>query len=134
MRIVGKYKEQAIRLDSLHMGKTYGGFLLGPSERHMECWNGGILKDLEAKECARLFGAHRPTFIIGRDGFDLKKRLPQVYVLAWLSCASTVKNADEDGSHLVIIWFQESDEDPLSKFPELVTALDWESNARDFCY
>jgi len=35
MRVVGKFNGHAIRLDSLHMSETYGGFLLGPSEKRI---------------------------------------------------------------------------------------------------
>lgn len=135
MKTVGKFKEKDIRLVSFHMSETYGGFLLGPSEKRMEECNVNILKDLEGKECGRLFGDGRPTLIAERDSFDLKKRLPSVYVLAWLSCTSIVRDPDENGgSHLILIWFQGQEEDPFAKLASLMSSIDWEKYARDFSY
>jgi hypothetical protein len=134
MQVVGKFKEEDIRLDSLHMSKTYGGFLLGPSEKRMEECNMNILKDLQGEECDRLFGKDRPILIFGKDDFDLKKRLPKVYCFAWLTCSSTVQDPAEHGSHLILIWFQNSEEDPFRKLFTLISSIDWEKHARDFMY
>lgn len=132
MRVVGKFNGHDIRLDSLHMSETYGGFLLGPSEKRMEESNLNILKELEGSKCARLFGDDRPTLIVGIDGFDLKKPLPSVYVLAWLSCGAVIRDTTEDGSHLILIWLQDAVDDPFAKLSAFVSSLDWGKHARDF--
>lgn len=132
MQVVGKFKGKDIRLDSFYMSETYGGFLSGPSESRMAEWNVSILKNLQGRECDRVFGEGRPSFIVGKDDFDLKKRLPEVYCFAWLSCLSTVQNPTEIGSHLILIWFQNSGDDPFSKLSTLVSLIDWEKHAQDF--
>ncbi len=133
MRIVGKFKNEDIRLDSLHMSKTYGGFLLGPSERTMEECNAIILGDLQGK-CDRMFGEGQPSLIVGKDDFDLKKSLPNIYCFAELTCISTVQDSTEHGSYLILIWFQNTEDDPFNKLPAVVSLIDWEKYARDFSY
>jgi len=134
MRNVGKFKDKDIRLNSFHMGETYGGFLAGPSDKWMEEHNVNILKRLEGEYCTSIFGSNRPTFIIGKDSFDLKKRLPNAYVMVWLSCPSTVQDPDQHGSHLVLMWFQDPAEDPFLKLAPMVSLSKWEKHARDFQY
>jgi hypothetical protein len=131
MRVVGKFKGEDIWLDSFHMSRTYGGFLLGPSEKRMRESNMRILDNLRGRECDRLFGEGRPSFIYGEDKLNLDKRLPGVFALAWLSCAALVDDDQGDLSQLVLIWLQNADEDPFRKLSEIVPLVDWEQNAQN---
>jgi hypothetical protein len=134
MRVVGKFNNQDIRLEVLHMSKTYGGFLLGPSEKHLEDANRNILNDLEGRECQRLFGADNSPFLALPEGRSLKDRLPEVEVFARLMCISPVRGASPADyfSELILIWFQEGQDDPFDKLTDLVKAIDWDAQAQHF--
>ena len=77
MRIVGKFKDKEIRLDSLHMDKTYGGFLSGPSANRMEEWNTDILRRLEGDTCRKLFGEGRPVDLDDADVYFTPRLRPE---------------------------------------------------------
>ena len=136
MRIVGKFNKNDITLESFHMSKTYGGWLLGPSKNRMEEANIGIFEDSKGRECERLFGEDRPTLIIGTEKFNLKELLPDVKAFAWLDCLSPVRGEDPSSylSHLVVIWFQKKSDDPFEKLSELIKSVDWNAKAENVDY
>ena len=133
MRSIAKFKEKDIKVDALYMDMTYGGFLAGPSKNRMEEANVGILDNAKGRECVRLFGEDRPTLIIGAERLNLKELLPDVEVLAWLSCLSPVQGEAPSNcfSHLVVIWFQEKLDDPFEKLSALMKDVDWDACAEN---
>lgn len=134
MRVVGKFNEKDIRLVTLYMSETYGGFYVGPSEKHMEEINKRILVRFEEDQCKRLFGDIIPTLLIGKNSFDLKKRLPEVFCFAVLESSPMPQHTDEGefGSFLVLIWLLDEAEDPFKKLEEIVKTVDWNANARNY--
>ena len=133
MRIVGKFNDKDIRLDSFHMSKTYGGFLCGPSGKFVEEFNIRILKDSQGRECDRLFGKDNTSLIIGVENLNLKEMLPDVEAFARLSCLSPVRGKELSSgfSELIVIWFQEKTENPFDKLSELIKDVDWDVKAEN---
>jgi hypothetical protein len=131
MRIVGQYKGEDINLTDLHMSETYGGFLLGPSEKRLEETNRRLADEDIPQWIVKVWGENRPSYIYDL-GIDYKARLPSVRVIVWLTCNKGIK--DGDLSDLILAWFQESDDDPFAKLISNLKKFNWEDKAKDYLY
>lgn len=129
-RMVGKYKNRDIKIESLYLTETYEGLLVGRKDderRNVEIVNAKI-----DKETSELFGFHTPHCIANYDDIDYKKPLPREVVYANLVCHAPIKEGD--GSHLVLAWFQDHNQDPFTMASEKIKTIDWEKKAEDFEY
>lgn len=127
-RIVGKYKDEDITISVLHLTQTYGGLIIG--NKSNKSLNMRIVDAAIKKEPARLFGLDRPYYIVKYSQIEYDKPLPPEIVYAWLSCSAPIKEGH--GSHLFLIWLQESDQDPFAMAVEHMKTIVWEKEARDF--
>ena len=127
--------EKSIRIDSIHISRTYAGVLEGlPStEESIE----------HAKHLARELWGDRPTVVIPpattplrqprvnhREQSLPRERCPEWLILAWLEGPAL---KDGDGSQLIVIWFQDA---PGFEVPGMLLhdlACDtWEKHAKDW--
>ena len=132
MRIVGQYKGQDICLDSLYMQDTYAGHLLGTNQGQEEI-NLKIVNKRVKIRAERIFGSNCPCCIANQTELDYKQRLPAETWHAWLTCSLPIGYKSEyDGSHLILIWFQNTDQDPFTLAEEHLKQIDWEKYAKDF--
>ncbi len=132
MKIVGEYKNTEIRLTDLHLGETYGGSLMLPVGPGIEIVNGKIINRKVYDEVGCIFGEGRPVYIYDKDNLDYKEYFPGIMAIAWLSCSKPVKREDCDGSNLVLVFFQDSGENPLTAVAERLKKVNWEKHAEDF--
>jgi hypothetical protein len=133
MRIVGKFKNQDIRLETIYVSGTYGGFLSGPSKSRLLETNKRLLEDIQTSKCNRVFGYDFPVYLHCSSEPDfLSQRLPPVYVMAYLSSGALLQDDASNGSHLILIWLQELQEDAFVKVSKVVSEVDWEKHAKDF--
>jgi hypothetical protein len=124
MRIVGQYKGCDIRMTGLQMSETYGGFLLGPTEKTFETVNWEMINVGIPRRVEKMWGKDRALHVME---IDYKKRLPSVEVIVCLECAAGTNEGDY--SDLILAWFQESDEDPFAKVISNLKNIEWEKRA-----
>ncbi|GEM_PF-5183752 len=129
MKVVGKYKDRDVRIISMYINETYGGYLI-LSDNVLERENRSILSERVKKTIERLWGDNRTVYVMDLDQIDYKKRLPRVMVYAWL--LGTPIKEDQDGSHLFLVWLQDSDADPFIKAGEYFQKLEWEKMAKGY--
>lgn len=125
-RIVGRYLDTDIRIDSLYLRNTYTGFTAGRTK----AVNAEIVNSKIDIQTADLFGAHLPYHIVDREALDYSAELPPETVYAHLECARPI--AGGHGSHLVLVWFQGYDDDPFAVAKGHLRRIDWEKHAADF--
>lgn len=129
-RAVGKYKDQEIKISALYLCGTYDGLLLG---RLDDKWRNIELVNVKIdRESQKLFGAHVPYCIVDYHEIEYSKRLPPEIVFARLDCGEVVKKGD--GSHLILVWLQDSSRDPFAEASEKLKTINWEEHAEDFEY
>jgi len=131
MRIIGQYKGANIRMTSMYMSQTYGGYL-SMSKRWHEDRHRNMIDVNIPEEITHLYGKDRPYCIAGLDKVDYKQEFPPVKVIAWLSCCELIEDSTAHGSHLVMVWFQQRDDDPFVKAVANLKEISWEDNAKDF--
>ena len=133
MRIVGQYKDVNILIDSLYMQGTYAAYLEGIKQQQEEI-NLKIANKQVKIRTERIFGSNRPCYVAGQKIIDYKQRLPAETWHAFLTCSLPIGDKSEyDGSHLVLIWFQNADQDPFALAKEHLKQINWEKYAKDFC-
>ncbi|MFH1771362.1 MAG: hypothetical protein ABH872_00925 [Candidatus Omnitrophota bacterium] len=127
MRVAGCYKNNKIILKSLYLCDTYESF---PQGSMHEVVNKEIVNTKIDENSANFFGIHTPSRLIGQNNIDYKNPLPSETVYALLECEAPVKKGS--GSFLVLIWFQDSDCDPIQSLSGKLKEIDWAESAKDF--
>jgi hypothetical protein len=106
-----------LRLDSSYSYRTYGGSLEGLPSR-------ASMIEKAKREAQELWG-ERATFVIDpKEG----RKLPEWTHMVWAS--GPAKDAEMDGSELVVIWWSEMSPDTN----RVLDAVDWQNLAKDFQY
>lgn len=131
MKVVGKYKDRDIKITEIYACETYGNYLLlsksGLGQENQNILSKGIPKIIE-----RIFGENRPIHIMDSEKMNLREWLPGVMVCAWL-CGEPIDES-QDGSNMILVWFQNSAEDFFGKAEALLKQIVWEEKAKDFQY
>jgi hypothetical protein len=132
MRPVGKFKEKDIRLTDLYLKGTYGDSLVYPAGPAIEIINEKLINKSIPQRVAELFGKDRPVCVVEKEKIDYKKELLPVTAFAWLLCPEPVRDNQSDGSHLILVYFQNIDENPFSVVENKLKLIDWQRYADDF--
>ena len=77
-----------------------------------------------------LFGLHKSYCIANLEEIDYNKPLPEEVVYVLLECAAAVNEGN--GSYLVLVWFQHSNQDPFLLVKEKLEIIAWEKCAQDY--
>ena len=114
-------------LNAIHVVKTYSGLLCGDTRK--ERINERIHKN-NKRDCAQMWGK-RKTFIFKPD---LTKTLPSHVFYAWLTSDATDRLSC--GSELVVMWYDNFDENKLLKenITPRIENIDWYAHAVNFDY
>jgi len=129
MRKVGRYKNKDIRIRDLHISETYANYLLFSKDAR-EGVNREIIDSDIGNKVYNLFGSSRPITIADHEYIDYKKRLPSFICYAWLVAREPIKQGS--GSHLILVWLQNGNQDPFAVAAEKLENIDWEKHAFDF--
>lgn len=130
MKIVGKYKDRDVRITDIYICETYGTHLL-LSENYLESANQDILSKNVPNTASRLFGDWVPLCIAGIEQIDLKKWMPGVMAYAWL-VGAPIEESRFDGSHLVLVWLQDTAEGFFERAESHLKQIAWEEKAKDY--
>lgn len=130
MRIIGQYKGTDIQITDIYLSDTYGGFLSGPSAKRIEQWNHILVDERIPEVIAKLWGNGWAYHLME---IDYKKELPGTRVIAWLECPNGIKE-NSYASRMIIVWYQEPDEDPFERAVANLKQIDWGKEAKDFEY
>ena len=130
MKGVGKYKDREVRVTSMYIEETYGNYLC-LSNNVLERENRKILTEHVKKTVERLWGDGRPVYVMDLERIDYKKRLPRIMVYVWL-VGKTI--GDACGSHLILVWLQDSTEGFYEQATAHLKKIVWEEKAKDFDY
>jgi len=126
VRVIGKYKGKDIKIITLHLAQTYGGYLCGKKET----MNLEIVASKIGQKSTELFGLHVPYYNTDLNDIDFKNALPLETVYVELECFVPIKEGD--GSALVLVWFQNPGDDPFIIAKEKLKGIIWEEKAKDF--
>lgn len=76
----------------------------------------------------------RKTYIMPPDENRWKEVLPPTIFKVWL--ISDAINSGNDGSHLVLIWFGDLENEKSIKenIENVIKNVEWEKHAEDFCF
>ena len=130
MKAVGKYKDREVRITSMYIDETYGRYLC-LSNNVLERENRKILTEHVQETVDRLWGDGRPVYVMNLETIDYKKRLPRLMVYVWL-VGETI--GDACGSHLILVWLQDSAEGFFDQAAAYLKQMVWEEKAKDFDY
>ena len=131
MRIAGQYKDHEVKVDILCVRPTYERYILIGCEG-LKTVNAKII-DLHIGEMVRqLFGPNRPSYICDAKMMSPAAKLPEETGYAWCACDLPIEKGD--GSYLILVWFQDSKQDPFAVLKERLKNVDWENEASDFYY
>ena len=122
----------SLRVEAFHIAPTYSGLLEGfPNDEINAGEVAACRQQIEA-----LYGRGRPIHVLP-PVVSLKRghpHLPPVTCWVWLTSNQPVRDANQDGSHLFLIWF--SDADSNQTLQNLIAAaaqdLVWALVAQDF--
>jgi len=128
-RNISKYKNKETIIDSLFLTETYSGYL-ALSKNVYERENTKIINKGIKKTVSRIFGKNRPICVVEKDLINLNELLPEIIVYAWLTNSEPI--SEGDGSHLILVWFQDSGQDPFVVAKEKIEKIIWEKEAKDF--
>jgi len=126
MRVIGKYKAKEIKVLSLFVTQTYGDLLCG-SRKAM---NLEIIASTIGRTSIKLFGSHVPHYNADINNIDMEDYLPPETIYADLECFAPIKEGD--GSRLILVWFQDSSQDPFTVAIEKLKTIHWEKHAEDY--
>jgi len=128
MRIkIGKYKDNDVVIESLHMSDTYLGYGDGPAS----AINKDLVPNRILERAKRLFGGGVPIHIVDLDKLDYSRPLPGITVFVDLVCWIHIKDTESSHSRMTLVWFQKSDQDPFAMAKEKFEEADWEKQAVD---
>lgn len=121
-----------LRVEAFHVSPTYAGVLEGlPNDERNAAEVAACRRQIE-----RLYGQGRPVHVLP-PAISMKRghpHLPPVTCWAWLTSNQPVRNTHQDGSHLFLLWFTESD--PSRSLQDMIADasrdLAWTSVAQDF--
>ena len=121
-----------LRVEDFHVSPTYAGMLEGlPDEQ-----KNAEQVDFCRRQIQELCGQGRPVHLLP-PAISMKRghpHLPPVTCWAWLTSNQPVRDMNQDGSHVFLIWFTELD--PTQSLQGVVAAaaadLAWPSIAKDF--
>lgn len=131
-RKLGEHNGQTIFINSLHIDQTYGGMYIGSG--YLPNANKEILANGVRNRVEKLYGANTKFHLASEVKIDPTRPLPQEIVITQLDCLSK-KNKDEkdiDGSSLILVWFQNSDEDTFKNATLYFKEIDWKKEAEDY--
>lgn len=128
MKVVGEFKGSNIYLESIHVKRTYGDFL-GLNGNILNEANQFLFKSIP--EDFELYNPRELPVVIIKDGLDSSKLLPSVMVIGEFYCGIG-SSEDYEESALIVVWFQERDENFFIRAEEIIKRIAWLRLAKDF--
>ena len=117
-KIIGKYKDEDIFINSMHIEYTYAGTACGFTKA-----NKYVVEKEIPDHCARNFG-DAPIHIVGKESLDYSEHFPENIVYAHImTCCPYC------GNSLILVWFQNDDKDFFEEAKKGIEGVGWEEES-----